>query len=689
MKRLGLLWRDTRAGVAPFLALSAFVLIGLGGIATDTARSYLVKSRLSTALDAAALAGGWGFFLDTRNADIQMFFDANFPPNYMGAQVIGPSIVIDEQAETVTLSATAKIPTLFMRLFGHDETMISAFSEVTRQMQALDMVLAIDMSGSMGNGLDGGSRISAARTSAKDLVDILFGVDTAKDLLNMGVVPWNGKVNVTYDGTTFDPEETEVLDVDGFTNPVSLLDQDVVYRANNSPVPLLWQPHETWEGCVYSRFIDDDDGDTNADTREPVYLDHLVEWPAWEPIGPSGEPASSNGSDIEVIQTSSASNFGDSLIATWDYAPKETNILVALASRSGGDQFSTPAGWESLQSFTADDGGVDRHMRVFARRAGPSEQSITINSDQDSHQAVTILEIANLDWWDLRDGVRLTDHTEHNRDYVSLKSYDNNNYGNIMIAMAAMATQEATGLAWSNSFSPVGAVEKSGDGGADDLTHAVAVRKVSSTSSFSTTLSTLSSPDVPTWGMIIALEDRHVCSATRNGGECTPCLSHGITPLTNQKQTVVDAINALQNPTGTTNITQGLGWAWRILTPDSPFDEAIADPDYNREQAVVLLTDGENYGGEGDGYKAVWGTGNGANNEMNDRLVALANRLKSAGVVLYVIQFANNGTALQSLLKSVASGSEEPYYHYAPDSAALQTVFREVANHLSQLRLSK
>ena len=44
---------------------------------------------------------------------------------------------------------------------------------------------------------------------------------------------------------------------------------------------------------------------------------------------------------------------------------------------------------------------------------------------------------------------------------------------------------------------------------------------------------------------------------------------------------------------------------------------------------------------------------------------------------------------MQELLKGIASGTESPFYHYAPDGAALVQVFKEVANHLSELRLSK
>ena len=74
---------------------------------------------------------------------------------------------------------------------------------------------------------------------------------------------------------------------------------------------------------------------------------------------------------------------------------------------------------------------------------------------------------------------------------------------------------------------------------------------------------------------------------------------------------------------------------------------------------------------------------------MNDRLRLLAANIKASGVKIYTIQFANSGGPLQALMKEIASGPDAPYYHYAPDGSTLQTVFQEVANHLSELRLSK
>ncbi|MBL8660573.1 MAG: hypothetical protein JNM75_12550 [Rhodospirillales bacterium] len=179
-RRLG---ADHRGGVAVFMAISLIPILGLMGVATDTARAYIVKSRLSSAVDAASLAGGQIFFSAHRDDDIRMFFDANFPSGYLGASVDGPNIVADEAHEKVAVTATATVPTTFMRLFGYDDVDVYAAAEVTRKMQALDVVLSIDISGSMNSAAPGGGRrIDAAKTAAYELIDILFGADGTKDI---------------------------------------------------------------------------------------------------------------------------------------------------------------------------------------------------------------------------------------------------------------------------------------------------------------------------------------------------------------------------------------------------------------------------------------------------------------------------------------------------------------------------
>lgn len=468
--------RARRGAVAAYIAVATVPLVGFLGLAVDTTRGYMVKAQLSQALDAAALAGGRVIFSPNLGDDIQMYFDANFPPGFMGATVTGPTWNVDANNEVVTLNASAVLPTTFLRVLGQDTMNVAAGTEVTRQTTMLDVVLAIDMSGSMSSGgVGGGSRIQAARNAANELINILFGADETKPLLNVGLVPWNSKVNVMLNGVAYDSGATTTSAVPTFTNPLTGTAQSVVYYANNSPVPLLAAPPADWRGCVFQRYINNGMSEDDADDKLASYSYAGGDWVAWEPITAAGEP-------------------------------------VAGSAR---------------------------------------------------------------------------------------------------------------------------------------------------------------------------------CTMAIGTSECTPCLSHGITALTHTKTTIQTAINQLLSPTGNTNIPQGLSWAREVLMPGAPFAEADPNPPIRRQQAIVLLTDGENFGGSGDGYKGVWGVGSAAQDEMDARLLAISAAIKAQGVVIYAIQFANAGGDIQALLKQVATGPNSPYYHYAPDAATLSQVFKEVANNLSELRLSK
>ncbi len=688
LAKLSSFGRHEGGAFAIYMGFAMIPLVGFMGISTDAARAYLVKSRLSSAIDAAGLAGGKVYYAPHRDDDIRMYFNANFPANYMGSTLTGPEIIANEDKETLTLRAFASVPMMFMHMFGFDNVTVTASNETTRKMIALDAVLAIDMSGSMGTSLNDTTRIGAARDASNDLIEILFGDNTEKDLLNFGLVPWNGKVNVTLNDTVFDPDATTEDAVAPFTNPINALNQSALFYAANSPAPLLSRPEPDWKGCVYNRFINDGNEFTNADVLMPPEPTRDADWYGWEPIGPEGEPANGDGSALKILQTKSTSNYGNSLAAAWDQTPKDSSILIAIGSRREGAQFYTPAGWTSLASINANDGMGTRRSRIFAKRAGVTEAGIVLTAGNSRQQAMTILEVNGLAWNGIIDNIRITDHTENQNTSVSLNSVSTNNDGDLLLAVAALEDDDFDGFAWSNNFTQLGNVEEvSGDSA--DLTHAVAYKIVSNDGSYSTTFSTTTGGAEETWGAIIALEASHTCSGTVSGGECTPCLSHGITPLQNSKAVISAAVDSLQTPIGTTNITQGLGWAWRVVKPGMPFSEAITDPDYTRQQAIILLTDGENFAGNGDGYKTIFGNGSIGRPNMNLRLQQIAANIKADGVTLYVIQFAHDGTDLQELLKGVASGPGSPYYHFAPDADALKKVFKEIANHLSELRLSK
>ena len=116
-------------------------------------------------------------------------------------------------------------------------------------------------------------------------------------------------------------------------------------------------------------------------------------------------------------------------------------------------------------------------------------------------------------------------------------------------------------------------------------------------------------------------------------------------------------------------------------------------PNIQRKRAIVLLTDGEQTGRSGDGYKAAFGSGTSAqgnmtDNKMNQRLNDLATSIKNQGILIYTVQFANTSGSLADLLKSVSTGPASPFYNTAQSGSALLDVFHEIANDLAELHVS-
>ncbi|MEX2643896.1 MAG: TadE/TadG family type IV pilus assembly protein, partial [Acetobacterales bacterium] len=182
------------ATAAMFGVLLVPLLLSIG-VAVDGARAYMVKARLSHALDAAGLAVGASDGTEAQLRQVMRnFFEANFPPEVLGAAA-EPSVVIADKV--ITLTATADLTPSFMRLFGYDSLTVSAMTEVTQETKGLEVVLVLDNTGSMR-----GSKIAALRQASLDLVDILFGDADENDNLKVGIVPYSAAVNVGSGGKT-------------------------------------------------------------------------------------------------------------------------------------------------------------------------------------------------------------------------------------------------------------------------------------------------------------------------------------------------------------------------------------------------------------------------------------------------------------------------------------------------------
>jgi hypothetical protein len=94
-------------------------------------------------------------------------FNANFPPGYMGSTLAsGPTVSLSTDAATgrnvVAVTASATVPTTFMRLGNITQVVVSSSAEATRRM--VDLSLILDVSGSIG------SKWPAVRDASKTFI---------------------------------------------------------------------------------------------------------------------------------------------------------------------------------------------------------------------------------------------------------------------------------------------------------------------------------------------------------------------------------------------------------------------------------------------------------------------------------------------------------------------------------------
>jgi Flp pilus assembly protein TadG len=208
----------------PMLALSMVAVTGIIGMAIDMGRMQLVQSKLQFSLDAAALAAGSTASTSDLNAEVTKYLDANFN-GYLNAILSGVTSQASTNIETINLSATATIPTAFLQIVGLKSIIVTANSQVSRQISGLEVTVIIDVSY--------GDDLADFKTGLTNFINTLFTSAAGQsNNLYVSIVPFNHTVNI------------------GKLNTGWLTSASVT--ANNAAGwgPL---PSDGWGGCVMAR----------------------------------------------------------------------------------------------------------------------------------------------------------------------------------------------------------------------------------------------------------------------------------------------------------------------------------------------------------------------------------------------------------------------------------------------------
>lgn len=232
---------DEQGGLAIVAGISLVTLMVASGVSVDYARNYMVKSQLTSALDAAGLAAGATLNSQDIQQTVDRYFWANFPEGFMGATVDGPHYVLSNNDSVVTVSATATLNSSLMQVAGIDETTLPASVDVTRESQGMELVMVLDVTGSMNSS----GKLQSMKNAASGMVKTLYGDDDTKENLWIGLVPYSQTVNIG-------------------SKHSSWLNQSAYKKLEYGPDP--------WAGCVDARsYPKDTKDDVPASGSLPPY----------------------------------------------------------------------------------------------------------------------------------------------------------------------------------------------------------------------------------------------------------------------------------------------------------------------------------------------------------------------------------------------------------------------------------
>ena len=189
--------------------------------------------------------------------------------------------------------------------------------------------------------------------------------------------------------------------------------------------------------------------------------------------------------------------------------------------------------------------------------------------------------------------------------------------------------------------------------------------------------------DHSTWNGCITDRDQdydttNAAPSTSNTATMFPAEQYSSCPaalmaLSKDWTALTQKVDELQ-PSGNTNQTIGLQWAFQSLTTDSPLAVPAKDSKYQYEDAIILLTDGVN-------TENRFST---SQTSIDQRMESACTNVKNAGITMYtVLVMAGNAT----LLKNCASDYTK--YFALTSADQMITAFNTIGTSLTKLRIAQ
>jgi hypothetical protein len=134
-------------------------------------------------------------------------------------------------------------------------------------------------------------------------------------------------------------------------------------------------------------------------------------------------------------------------------------------------------------------------------------------------------------------------------------------------------------------------------------------------------------------------------------------------------------------PSGYTNLTIGLAWAWHALSQGGVLAEGAEDGAENRQKYIILLSDGDNTRNRFSDSEL---TMNSRTRKVCDNIHALEKPDGTPLIKVYAIRLINGDAALLSYC-----ASEPDMYKEVENANELSSIFSAIGSEIASLHLSK
>ncbi|MBI1218408.1 MAG: hypothetical protein GC186_07650 [Rhodobacteraceae bacterium] len=182
--------RDESGSILVFAMIMITLMLMTSGMAIDLMRYEMKRTKVQNELDTATLAA----------ANLNQTRDPTTVVNdYMTAAGVGDLVsTVDVQQglgyRTVAADADVSIRTYFMKMMGIDTLGAVSGSTAQEKIGDVEIALALDVSGSMGQN----SKIQNLRVAAQQFIDTMFN-SVSPGQLSISVIPYAAQANVGAD----------------------------------------------------------------------------------------------------------------------------------------------------------------------------------------------------------------------------------------------------------------------------------------------------------------------------------------------------------------------------------------------------------------------------------------------------------------------------------------------------------